>query len=324
MKVVIIGGGPAGVYCAEQLAKNISGDSLDLNISVSLFDKENTSIYSKIRLPDFIAGKIDKNTLLLKQDSSLNIDFHYGEEILSIDPKNKSIKSEKDIYTYDKLILAMGGFPFIPPIPGSDLDNIFALRTLTDATKIREKALKSKSAVIIGGGVLGLELAVSLNSLGVKVSVVEVLPRLLANILSESDSKKLAEKMSEAGIVSYVDQALNLLEKQDDALKLSFKDNKEPLIADMVIFNTGIRSQTNLSEGPVPEKGKGFVVDTHFLTSFSDVYSIGDCAEHDGKTGGLWMSAKKQGESLADILTGKKSEYDFPPFVVKAKLPFKI
>ncbi|OJF76998.1 MAG: hypothetical protein BKP49_03835 [Treponema sp. CETP13] len=319
MKIAIIGNGPAGFYCAERLIKNSDSD-----ITVSIFDKEQTSIYSKIRLPDFIAGKIDKDTLLLKTDTTSKIDFHHGEEVISIDSVKKTIKSKKDTYTYDKLILAMGGYPFIPPIPGSNLENVFALRTLSDAKKIREKALKSKTAVIIGGGVLGLELAVALDSLGVKVSVVEVMPRLLANVLSEEDSVKLAKKMKESGIVSYVDQALTLLEKEGNSLKLSFKDNKEPLIADMVIFNTGIRCQTNLSEGDIPQKGRGFIVDTHFLTSLPDVYGIGDCAEHDGKPGGLWVSAKSQGEYLADILTGKKNEYDFPAFPIRIKLPFKI
>lgn len=319
MKIAIIGNGPAGFYCAERLINNNN-----LNITVSLFDKEKTSIYSKIRLPDFIAGKIDKDTLLLKKELSSKIDFHYEEEIISIDSVNKTIQSKKNIYKYDKLILAMGGYPFIPPIPGSNLENVFALRTLTDAKNIREKALKSKTAVIIGGGVLGLELAVALNSTGVKVSVVEVMPRLLANILSEEDSVKLAKKMEESGIISYVDQALTLLEKEGNSLKLSFKDGKEPLIANMVIFNTGIRCQTNLLKGDIPQKERGFIVDNHFLTSLPDIYSIGDCAEHNGKPGGLWVSAKSQGENLADILTGKKNEYDFPSFPIKVKLPFKI
>lgn len=323
MKIAIIGGGPAGFYCAERLVKNINNKN-DLNISVTLFDKENISIYSKIRLPDFIAGKVEKEALMLKKELPANIDFHYGEEIVSIDPIKKTIQSKKGSYQYDKLILALGGYPFIPPVPGSDMENIFALRTMDDAQKIREKALKSKTAVIIGGGVLGLELAVALNSIGVKVSVVEVMPRLLANILSEEDSVKLADKMAEDGIISYVDQCVNLLEKKGKSIKLSFKDDKKPLVADMVLFNTGIRSQTNLTKGDVPQKGRGFVIDTKFLTSFTDVFSIGDCAEFDGKVGGLWMSAKSQGECLADILTGKKSEYAFPDFIVRAKLPFKI
>lgn len=266
---------------------------------------------------------------MLKKELPKDIDFHYGEEVLCIDPAKKTIQTKnksakKENYSYDKLILALGAYPFIPPIPGSDMENVFALRTMEDAERIREKGLKSKSALIIGGGVLGLELGVALDSIGVKVSVVEVMPRLLAHILSEEDSLKLAKVMDEAGISSFVNQSTNLLEKKGDKIKITFKEKKEALTADMVIFNTGIRSQTNFCNGDLPKKEKGFVVDTQFLTSFPDVYAIGDCAEYDGKTSGLWMSAKSQGEALADILKGEKEEYGFPPFVVRAKLPFKI
>ena len=306
MKIGIIGNGPAGFYAAKKI-RTLIPDS-----SIIIIDRDELPIYTKIRLPDFIAGKVEERKLFLAKPEDYEksgIEAHLGKTITSINTKEKKIiTSSCEIFNYDKLVIAIGAKAFRPIIRGVSEDGVYTLRTLADAKAIIEKTGTSRKAAVIGGGLLGIELANALNGKGLKVDIIEFFPRLLPKQLNDIEASLLLKKIETPTLSFYLDRITTEIIRSGNSLVL--KTNRQDEIqADFVVVSAGIKTEINLAENCGVKTERGIVVNDRFETSTPDIFAIGDCAQLDGRIFGLWMAAKEQGEALADILAGKRESY---------------
>ncbi|HCE43559.1 MAG TPA: hypothetical protein DET40_08425 [Lentisphaeria bacterium] len=306
-KFIIIGNGPAGFYAAKKLRTNIP------DCSITMFDREPLPFYTKIRLPDLIAGKVEEKKLFLSSSEDyekFGMENHLGTEVASINPKDKNIVSSSgQIFHYDKLLIATGAKAFRPnTIKGISNDGVYVLRTISDARKIMEKMRTSQKAVVLGGGLLGIELAQALNGKGLKVDVIEFFPRLLPKQLNQVEAAILLGKLKKTDFSFLLDRITTEIISSGNGLVIRTNRNDE-INTDFIVVSAGIKTEINLAEYSGLKTEFGIIVNDKFETSGKDVYAIGDCAQFNGKTFGLWAAAKEQGEALADILSGKRTEY---------------
>lgn len=306
MKILIIGNGPAGFSAARKIK------ALKPDFEVSILCRENLPLYAKIRLPEFIAGKVPENKLFLSKledYQKFRIGFVSGENATAIDRNGRMLVTESGLrLNYDKLILALGSKPFIPPVNGICIEGIFVLRTLDDAKSIAEAAKSARKAVVIGGGLLGLELAYALKDLGLKVDVIEYFPRLLPKNIDEKCSRILLEKLKDTGVGFFLGRNVSEVLKADGGL-LFKTDKADAISCDFAVFSAGIRSETALASKAELSVKKGIVVNERLETSERNIYAVGDCAEVNGTVEGLWVAAKEQGEAAAAIICGTMAKY---------------
>ncbi|OGV41471.1 MAG: hypothetical protein A2X48_09545 [Lentisphaerae bacterium GWF2_49_21] len=306
-KFIIIGNGPAGFYAAKKIRAEIP------DCSITMFDREPLPFYTKIRLPDLIAGKVEEKKLFLsslEDYKKFALDIHLGTEIASVNHKDRNIvTSTGQIFYYDKLVIATGAKAFRPPtIKGISHEGVYVLRTISDARKIMEKMRISQNAVVLGGGLLGLELAQALNAKGLKVNVIEFFPRLLPKQLNETEAAILLKKLESPSLSFLLDRITTEIISQDGGL-LAKTNRGDEIKTDFTIVSAGIKTEINLAEYSGLKTEFGIIVNDRFETSEKDIYAIGDCAQFDGKTFGLWAAAKEQGEALAEIFSGKRPSY---------------
>ncbi|MFA6293181.1 MAG: FAD-dependent oxidoreductase [Victivallales bacterium] len=306
MKILIIGNGPAGFYAAKRIRALIPDSS------VTIADRNELPLYTKIRLPDFIAGKVEEKKLFLAKPEDYEksgIETHFGNVITYINAKEKKvITSSCEILSYDKLVIATGAKAFRPIIKGVSEDGVYTLRTIADAKAIIGVSGSSGKAAVIGGGLLGIELANALKSKGLKVDIIEFFPRLLPRHLNDAESALLLKKIETPTFTFYLDRITTEIIRRDGSLVLK-TSRQDEIQADFAVVSAGIKTDTYLAEECGIKTEKGIVINSRFETSFPDIYAIGDCAQLDGRISGLWMAAKEHGEALADILAGKMKSY---------------
>lgn len=291
-KIVIIGCGAGGGTAAQFARKT------DRKSKIIIFEKDKYAQYSKCGLPYTISKEIHDFDDLVEFSKEwfvkAGIDLILNSKVEKIDTKNKSItvNTENNTFneSYDKLIIATGGKPSIPPIKnlienGKIISGVFTLRTIDDAKNISLAASKSKNAVIIGAGLIGLELAESLYKNKLNVTIIEALPDILANTLDKDISRIVLEKISKYVNV-LTDHIVTRLESKSGKInKVFIKDNKtgeEKLIeSDLMIIATGLNPETSLAKDigcKISNKGY-IVVNERCETSIKDIYAIGDCTE---------------------------------------------
>ena len=306
MRVVIIGNGPAGFSAAKRL-KQLSPET-----SVAIFDKGDFPFYTKIRLPEFIGGRVDEEKLILARPEdyqNMGVELHRSTPVERIDLPNKQIvAADGATYPYDKLVLALGAHGRRPEASGMDLDGVFTLHSIEEARELKRKAETSTSVVVIGGGLLGLEIAGDFLHRGLKVDIVEFFPRLMPKQLDEVEAAVLQEELEARGFTFHLDRSTQEITANHGAL-LVRTDKGDALRADLVLVSAGIVSEVALAKAAGIQTRRAIVVDDRFETSASDVHAIGDCAELKGVVYGLWTAAKEQGETLAEILLGRKDAY---------------
>ncbi|TLD42674.1 MAG: NADH dehydrogenase [Candidatus Jettenia ecosi] len=286
--LVIIGGVAAGMKAAAKARR----ESPVMNIIV-VTDEQYIS-YASCGTPYFIGNIIKDSKKLLIRDPPYfknmhNIDVLTRHQATAIDTKSKQVKV-KDIekgrdviFNYDKLIIATGAQPIIPPLSGISLGNIFTLRTVSDAFKIKScvDSGEIKNAVIVGGGLIGLEMAENLVLRGIKVTVVELLDQILPPL--DKDMALIVQKyLEEKGVRIITSDGVKSFEENGDSAVTKVITGKRQLLADMVILSIGIRPNTKLAQEAGIEIGttRAIKVNERMETNIPDVYAIGDCAEN--------------------------------------------
>jgi assimilatory nitrate reductase (NADH) beta subunit (EC 1.7.1.1)/assimilatory nitrite reductase (NAD(P)H) small subunit (EC 1.7.1.4)/assimilatory nitrite reductase (NAD(P)H) large subunit precursor (EC 1.7.1.4) len=226
--------------------------------------------------------------------------------VTAIDPQTHLISdAQGHELHWDKLVLATGSWPFVPPIPGNDLPGCFVYRTLDDLDAIAACAKTATRGVVIGGGLLGLEAANALRQLGLETHVVEFAPNLMAVQLDNGGAAMLREKISELGVGVHTSKTTTAIEATQQGLTLRFADG-ETLLTDMVVFSAGIRPQDTLARSAnlsVGERG-GIIVDNHCRTSDADIFAIGECALWENKIFGLVAPGYQMARTVAAALAG--------------------
>ncbi|MFM2111778.1 MAG: hypothetical protein RLZZ271_438, partial [Pseudomonadota bacterium] len=303
MKLVMIGNGMAGVRTLEELLK-ISPDLYDITV----FGAEPHPNYNRILLSPVLAGEQTVDEIILNSwewYSENNITLHAGKKVTEVDRVRRIVRTEDGTEAeYDRLLVCTGSNPFILPVPGKDLKGVIAYRDIADTNAMIEASTKYKSAVVIGGGLLGLEAANGLMLRGMNVSVVHVAPWLMERQLDDVAGKMLQKSLEERGLKFLIGaQTQELVGGDDGRVKaIKFKDGTE-VAADLVVMAVGIRPNTELAQKMRLHVNRGIVVnDTMQTVTDARIYSVGECAEHRGIAYGLVAPLFEQGKVAANHL----------------------
>jgi nitrite reductase (NADH) large subunit len=303
---LIVGNGVAGNSAAENIRK------VDPKGNIFLFSKERYFFYYTPALPEYLAGEKEiKNFTLHGEDWYANnrIELHRETEITSIDPaKNIARSSRGGTVGYDCLLLACGGKSFVPPIPGSASEGVYTLRTIDDADTIRKRAKGARKAVVIGGGLLGLEAGNGLRKLGLEVSVIEFFPRLLPRQMDVPGAAILQKQMEEMGFRFHLGKKTREIVPGKDRLEVTLESG-EKCEADLVLVSAGVRPELTLAKALGLEIDKGVKVDNTMKTSRDRIFAAGDLIEHQGRFYGIWPASQEQGRIAGMNMAGQKVEY---------------
>jgi len=320
-KILIIGGVAGGASAAARLRR------LDENAEIIMLERGDYISYANCGLPYYIGGVIkDKNNLTLQTPHSFNerfnVDVRILSEVVKINAQEKTVEIKNvktgDVYTenYDNLILSPGADPILPKIEGTDLDGIFALRTIPDTYKIKEyvNEKQPKSAVIVGGGYIGIEMADNLHALGLKVSIVELQDHLIGPLDYDMACETHNHIISK-GVDLYLNNGVKKIAKNTKGLTIELSNGS--INTDIVILAVGVRPESSLAKNAGLEvNSRGSIcVDSKMTTSNKFIYAVGDAVEVVNFVSGakafipLAGPANKQGRIAADNISGRESEY---------------
>ena len=306
-RLVLVGNGMAGVRALEELLK-IAPDLYDITV----FGAEPHPNYNRILLSPVLAGEQTIEQIVLNPLSwyaEHGITLHTGMMVVGIDRKRRIVTAEDGqggttTAEYDRLLLATGSLPFILPIPGKDLQGVIAYRDIADTQTMIDTATKYKHAVVIGGGLLGLEAANGLKLRGMDVTVVHIMPWLMERQLDHTAGKLLQKSLEDRGLKFMIGaQTEALIPDEVGRVKaVRFKDGTE-VPADLVVMAAGIRPNTALAEKIGLHCSRGIVVsDTLQTITDPRVYAVGECAAHRGIAYGLVAPLFEQGKVCATHL----------------------
>lgn len=307
LKVVIVGNGVAGITAARNI-KDQNSDAL-----VSVYTNENHQYYPRPRLYQVLSGEAKPQELYLFSEEwykKRGINVQLNTKASSIDIARKELLLENGTKVkYNKLLLANGGHSFVPPIKGAEKTGLFTLRTMRDALNIKEYTRKTKKVIVIGGGLLGLEIAYSLKKLSQQVVVVELFPRLLPRQLDLDGATILKNRIESYGINFVLGaKTVEILGKQ--TVSGILLDSGETISGDLILISAGIRSNTGLAQEAGIKLNRGIIVDEHMRTSANDVYAAGDVAEFNGRVYGIIPAALEQAKvAAANMLGNEQSVY---------------
>ncbi|MFW2487799.1 NAD(P)/FAD-dependent oxidoreductase [Clostridium chromiireducens] len=300
---VILGNGMAGISAAENIRIH------DSKCRIVMISDEDVLSYSRPMLSKTPLLSYDLKKNFLYPESwykDNNIEVVLDAKIEKLDVENKEVITGKGIYQYDKCIYALGASNFMPPIPGSDMKQVVSVRTYKDIEEIKKLILGATSAVLIGGGVIGLEMALELSHLGITVTVVETLPYLMPRLLDEETAKSLEELLNPIKVITGANVAG--ITPGEKAADVSLADGTI-IPADFVIMSCGVRANTSIAKEAGIECDRAVVVNDHMETSVNGVYACGDCAEYNGMNYALWSQAKVQGQVAGANACGKRLRY---------------
>ena len=287
-RIVIVGNGMVGHKFIDNV---LEGESRD-NYQLVTFSEEPRQAYDRVHLTEYFAGRSAEDLLMAPEGyyQENDVEIHINEKIVDIDLEAKeAIAASGARVAYDKLILATGSYPFVPPIPGHDQDHCLVYRTIEDLEAIKASASVSKSGVVVGGGLLGLEAAKALHDLDLQAHVVQFADRLMNVQLDVGGGAMLESMIEELGVKVHCSKnTLNITAGENARYKMEFSDG-ESLETDMILFSAGIRPQDELATKVGLEVGPrgGIVVNNQCQTSNEDIYAIGECALWNGQIFGL-------------------------------------
>lgn len=306
MDYLIIGNGVAGTEAALEIRKH------DSEGNITLVSESQHQFYYRPRVIEYLAGSVTVDKITLYKDelySSKNIRTILDTRIIRILPdEKKAVDFSGRSFTYDKLLLATGARPAIPPITGINLPGVFTLRGITDADDIMSYCSNAADIVIIGGGLLGLETASSLYREGRSVTVIEFFEWLLPRQLDRAGGAILKEKLEEQGLHFILNDSVASIEGEEGVEKIVLKTGKE-IKADAVIISAGIKGRVELASEAGVEVNKGIVVNDYLETSVKDIYAAGDPIEHGGSIYGIWPAAREQGKIAGMNMAGVPTPY---------------
>jgi nitrite reductase (NADH) large subunit len=319
--LVVIGNGMVG----QNFLTSLMASSLKETYQVVTFCEESQVAYDRVHLTEYFAGKSAQDLSLVEDDffEDNDITIHIGDKAVKIDRARKIVTSEKGVsISYDKIVLATGSYPFVPPVPGHKREQCLVYRTLDDLDAIRAVAKHSKVGTVIGGGLLGLEAAKALKDLGLETHIVEFAPRLMAVQLDEGGGAMLKQKIEDLGVTVHTSKNTKNIGKGDSCFhKMSFADGEE-LETDIVLFSAGIRPRDDLASSCGLALGArgGIQIDNQCRTSDPDIFAIGECALWDGKIFGLVAPGYTMARTVVSVLEGGDAEFTGADMSTKLKL----
>ncbi|QIA66018.1 nitrite reductase large subunit [Vibrio astriarenae] len=322
MKLVVIGNGMVGHRYLEDLV-----DKTDVsNLDITVFCEEPRVAYDRVHLSSYFSHHTAQELSLVKEGfyEKHGIAVLLGERAINVNREKRTVYSSsgREIQ-YDKLIMATGSFPFVPPIEGRESKDCFVYRTIEDLKAIEASAKKSKVGVVIGGGLLGLEAAGALKALGVETHVVEFASKLMAEQLDQAGGNQLRQKIESMGVNVHTNKnTLEIAPEGKDARNvMRFADGTE-LETDFIVFSAGIRPQDKLARQMELEIGArgGIAINDFAQTSDENIYAIGECAAWNDMFYGLVAPGYKMATVAVDHLLGNDSKFEGADMSAKLKL----
>jgi len=306
MRYLIIGNGIAGVEAAINIRK------IDKKGNITIITKSENLSYFRPRLIDYLANKVTFKEIIAKQEDfykEKRIKNLFNTKITDIRLEAKNIIDSSGVtFKYDKLLLATGAKPFLPPIDGIDKKGVFAFRQKEDADNIKLFCKDKKDVAIVGGGLLGLEVANSLTILGKKVTIIEYFNQLLPRQLDEQGAEVLKTILERKGLSFKLGNITEKIDGKDKVEKVILKSG-EIIKTGAVIISAGVRPRLELARNINVEINRGVKVNDYMETSIKDIYAAGDIAEHRETNYGLWIPSKEQGEIAGKNMAGEKIKY---------------
>ncbi|MBO6755039.1 MAG: NAD(P)/FAD-dependent oxidoreductase [Roseibium sp.] len=308
-KLVIVGNGMAPGRMLEFLFDN-SPDTFD----VTIFNAEPRVNYNRLMLSPVLSGEKCYDDIITHGNdwyAQHNVTLHKGAKVSMIDRAAKTVTSENGLTAaYDKLVVATGSNPFIIPLPGKELDGVLTYRDLEDVEKMLDAAQRGGRAVVIGGGLLGLEAAAGLKMQGMDVTLLHLMPTLMERQLDPAAGHLLAEEFKRRGIdVLLKANSHEILDDGTGRVGAVRLDDGTKITANIVVMAVGIRPATTLAQATGLEVNRGIVVGDDMRTSDPDIFALGECVEHRGTCYGLVAPLYDMAEVLADNLAGGHSAY---------------
>jgi len=320
MKIVIIGGGAGGLSTASNIRK------LDKKAKITVITRDENIAYSPCAIPYVLSGQVDQfqDIIMHQPEDYLERDIKVITlaEVFEVSTAKNTIKYrllKDDLHSsqeleYDYLVIATGGAPFTPPIEGTGLKGVFKIRTIDDGETIKKWAEKSQKVVVVGAGLIGLEMAYGLKKMGLDVTVNEMLPQIVPRSLDPSMASIVQKYLESRGIKVILGRAMEKITGQNQVEGVAYED--EVLPADMIIMATGVRPETKLAKMAGCELGRWAVkVNEQMQTSIPNIYAVGDCVEvTDAITGHptqspLGSTAVRQAKIAARNIVGKSSKF---------------
>jgi len=301
-KLIVIGNGMAGMRTVEEIL-NRDADKYDITV----FGAEPRENYNRIMLSPVLSGEKSFDEIIINSRewyAENDITLHAGDAVTMVDADAKTVASASgQKVAYDKLLLATGSEPFIIPVPGVDLPGVVTFRDLDDVNRMLDAAQSGGSAVVIGGGLLGLEAAVGLKANGMDVTVVHLMDTLMERQLDEAAGYLLASELEGRGLTVLTGANTKAILGDDKVSGLQLDDGAV-INADLVVMAVGIKPNVTLAKEISLEVGRGVKINDQMQTSNPDIYAVGECVEHRGATYGLVAPLYEMGKILADHLTG--------------------
>lgn len=318
-QIVVIGNGMVSHHFIEQLVQQ------EKNYNIIVISDEPYLAYDRVHLSGYFADK-DETALALTNESTYDdwqVHYEKNTKVISIDRSVKKVCTDTNkTFFYDKLILATGSYPFVPPIPGNDQPYCLTYRNIDDLKAIEAAVAESKIGVVVGGGLLGLEAANALKIAGLKTHVVEFAPQLMAVQLDQQGGALLAKKITDLEVSVHTDKATTeIVTGINSRYRMNFADGSF-LETDMIVFSAGIRANDALADSAELPRGQrgGFVINDYCQTEDTAIYAIGECAAWQDKLFGLVAPGYQMAKIAVKHLLGELSPFQGADMSTKLKL----
>jgi NAD(P)H-nitrite reductase large subunit len=318
-KYVIVGASAAGIGAVEAIRE------VDQQGSITVISDEQCTYYSRPMISEFVSGKADIQKMKCRNDdfwSQNKTEAKTGKKAVAINIAEKTVSLEDgEKVSYEKLLLATGGKPFVPKMEGQEKDGVFTFTTLSEAQRLAEKInrIGAKSAVVIGAGLIGISVTDALVKLGLKVTVVELQEKILSLLLDAKASDIVEAAIRKAGVNFATGQSVQKIvgrPENDGAVGGVILTKGDQIQCDIIIVAIGVIPRTELVTGTAVKTNRGIVVDNYMQTSVPDVYASGDVAEafdyiiNQNRLLPLWPLAVLEGRIAGYNMTGKKTVYE--------------
>jgi len=305
-RYLIIGNGVAGARAAIKIRER------DPEGEIHIFTGEAYPFYYRVRFPEMVGGGVTIKDITIHTREfyqGKKISLHLEEPIVEVRPgKREAISELGKTYSYDLLLMATGGNAFVPPLEGNDKKGVFTLRTMKDAIEMKAYSEGIHQAILIGGGLVGLETGGALLKRGIKVAVIEHNPRILPRQMDPEGAQILQGKMENMGFSFFLNGQSEAILGQEKVEGVRLKDGRV-VEGQMVIISAGVRPNIQLAKAIGMEMKNGILVNDRLETKTESIFAAGDVAEHRGRVYGIWPAAQKQGEIAGVNMAGGNEIY---------------
>lgn len=305
-KFVVLGNGTAGLNAVKEIRNR------NKTCSIIMVTNEPCLSYNRPMLTKTLLADVSAKQLLIESEQwyqDNNIGVMLNEEVKSLDSNKKEITLKNGgTLSYDKCIYALGAECFIPPIKGADKEQVIAIRNIADVEKVRKLMKTAKNAVVIGGGVLGLEAAWEMKKINCHITVVEMMTNLMSRQLDDEASDMIVQAAQKQGIVMKLGETVDSIEGESSVTGVKLASG-EVLPADIVVISSGVRANVAIAKEAGINVNKAIVVNNKMETSVKDVYACGDCAEFNHVNHALWSEATEMGKVAGANAAGEEIEY---------------